>query len=204
MVSYVQQIPIFYKKNFFLINKVVLGKSLSSLHHLVVTLYICVSNLFKNCQVHEKVKQIIANQRPGYHKWHLRQVAQTSAKLTSGQSNPGETKTKEATAPELGPVSFWSPTPSSFSGSDSIVVEEAARNFLSPRPRINKSGAPNFFIQHDKVEDSKLRRYLETCGRALEQFLQRQTSSNDSIIFLLRMPLDQLVRGRTSLRERAQ
>ena len=51
------------------------------------------------------------------------------------------------------------------------------KNFLSPRPSVNKSGAPNFFIQHDKVEDSKLRRYLETFGRALEQFLQRRTSS---------------------------
>ena len=111
---------------------------------------------------------------PGYHKWHLRQVAQTSAKLTPGQSNPGETKTMEATIPELGPVRFWSPKSSSFSGSDSIVVE-AAKNFLCPRPSVNKSGAPNFFIQHDKVEDSKLRRYLETFGRALEQFLQRRT-----------------------------
>ena len=34
----------------------------------------------------------------------------------------------EATTPELGPVGFWSPKSSSFSGSDSIVVEEAARN----------------------------------------------------------------------------
>ena len=110
----------------------------------------------------------IALQWPGYHKWHLRQVAQTSAKLTPGQSNPGETKTMEATTPELGPVRFCSPKSSSFSGSNSIVVEEAAKNFLSPRPSINKSGAPNFFIQHDKVEASKLRRYLETCGRALE------------------------------------
>ena len=110
----------------------------------------------------------------------------------------------EATTPELGPVGFWSPKSSSFSGSDSIVVEEAARNFLSPRPSIKQSGAPNFFVQHDKVEDSKLRRYLETCGRALEQFLQRQTSSNDSIVFLLGMAFDRLVRGRTSLRERAQ
>ena len=110
----------------------------------------------------------------------------------------------EATTPELGPVGFWSPQSSSFSGSNSIVVEEAARNFLSPRPSINKSGAPNFFIQHDKVEDSKLCRYLETCGRALEQFLQRQTSSNESIIFLLGMLLDRLVRDQTSLRERAQ
>ena len=98
---------------------------------------------------------------------------------------------------------FWSPKSSSFSGSDSIVVE-AAKNFLSPRPSIKQSSAPNFFVQHDKVEDSKLRRYLETFGRALEQFLQRQTSSNDSILFLLGMPFDQLVRGRTSLSERAQ
>ena len=101
----------------------------------------------------------------------------------------------EATTHELGPVCFWSPKSSSFSGSDSIVVEEVVRNFRSPRPSINKSGAPNFFVQHDKVEASKLHRYLETCGCALEQFLQRQKSSNDSIIFLLGMPLDRLVRG---------
>ena len=81
-------------------------------------------------------------------------------------------KTMEATTSELGPVGFWSPKSSSFNGSDSIVVEEAARNFLSPRPSIKQLGAPNFFVQHDKVENSKLRRYLETCGRALEQFLQ--------------------------------
>ena len=71
----------------------------------------------------------------------------------------------EATTPELGPVRFWSPKSSSFSGSDSIVVEEAAKNFLSLRPSVNKSGAPNFFNQHDKVEDSKLRRYFKTFGR---------------------------------------
>ena len=90
----------------------------------------------------------------------------------------------EATIPELGPVRFWSPKSSSFSGSDSIVVEEAAKNFLSPQPSVNKSGAPNFFIQHDKVEVSKLR---ETFGHALEQFLQRRTSSKTpfGIIFLL-------------------
>ena len=35
----------------------------------------------------------------------------------------------EATTPELGPVRFWSPKYSSFSGSYSIVVEEAAKNF---------------------------------------------------------------------------
>ena len=37
----------------------------------------------------------------------------------------------EATTPELGPVRFWSPKSSPFSGSDSIVVEEAAKNFVS-------------------------------------------------------------------------
>ena len=83
----------------------------------------------------------------------------------------------EATTPELGSVHFWSPKSSSFSGRDSIVVEEAAKNVRSPRPSVKKSGAPNFFIEHDKVEDSKLRRYLETFGRALEQFLQLQTST---------------------------
>ena len=109
----------------------------------------------------------------------------------------------EATTPELGPVGFCNPKSSSFSGNDSIVVEEAASNFLCPWPSIKQSGAPNFFVQLDKVEGSKLRRYLETCGRALEQFLQRQTSSNDSIVFLLGMAFDRLVRGRPSLRGRA-
>ena len=110
----------------------------------------------------------------------------------------------EGTTPELGPVGFWSPKSSTFNGSDSIVVEEAARNFLSPRPSINKSGAPNLFIQHDTVEASELRHYLETCGHALEPFLQLQTSSKDSIVFLLGKPLDRLVRDHASLRECAQ
>ena len=69
-------------------------------------------------------------------------------------------------------LAFGIQNPGSFSGSDSIVIEEAARNFLSPQPSIKQSGAPNFFVQHDKVEDSKLRRYLETYSHALEQFLQ--------------------------------
>ena len=38
----------------------------------------------------------------------------------------------EATTPELGPVRFWSPKSSTLSGSNSIVVEEAAKNLLSP------------------------------------------------------------------------
>ena len=88
---------------------------------------------FKKCfQVHENLTPDIALQWPGYHKWHLRQVAQTSTKLIPGQSNPLETKTMEATTPELGPVRFWSPKSSPLCGSDSIVVEEAAKNFLSP------------------------------------------------------------------------
>ena len=60
----------------------------------------------------------------------------------------------EATTPELGHVGLWSPKSSTFSGSDSIVVEEAARNFLSPRLTLNKSREANSFIQHDKVEAS--------------------------------------------------
>ena len=56
-------------------------------------------------------------------------LVQTSAKLTPRQFIPGETKSMEATTPEVGPVGFWSPKSSSFSSSDSIVVEEAARNF---------------------------------------------------------------------------
>ena len=84
----------------------------------------------------------------------------------------------EATTPELGPVRFWSPKSSSFSGSDSIVVEEAVKNGLTKsKAECKQVRRSEFFIQHDKVEDSKLRRYLETFGRALEQFLQRQTSS---------------------------
>ena len=89
----------------------------------------------------------------------------------------------EATTPELGPVSFWSPSTTMESLPLKELDFEAARNFQSPQRSINKSRAPNFFIQHDRVEASKLRRYLETCGRALEQFLQRQTSSNNSIVF---------------------
>ena len=69
----------------------------------------------------------------------------------------------EATTPELGPVGFWSPKSSSFSGSDSIVVRATARNFLSPRPSINKSRKVNSKI---KVEASKLRRYLKALGRS--------------------------------------
>ena len=68
-------------------------------------------------------------------------------------------ETMEATTPELGPVGFCSPKSSSFRVAPPLSCKK-------------QSGAPNFFVQHDKVENSKLRRYLETCGRALEQFLQ--------------------------------
>ena len=52
----------------------------------------------------------------------------------------------EATTPELGPVRFWSPKSSSFSGSYSIVVEEAAKNFLSPRPSVNNQALRIFLF----------------------------------------------------------
>ena len=110
----------------------------------------------------------------------------------------------EATTPELSPVRSWSPKSSSFSGSYSIVVEEAAKKLTKSTSSVNKSGAPNFFIQHDKVEDSKLRRYLETFGPRLRTVSTTTNVLNDSIIFLLGMPFDRLVRRRTSLRERAQ
>ena len=58
-----------------------------------------------------------------------RQVAQSSAKLIPGESNLEETISIQVTTPELGPVGIWSPKSSTFSGSDSIVVEEAARTF---------------------------------------------------------------------------
>ena len=58
-----------------------------------------------------------------YHNRHLRQVAQTSAKFSPRQSNTGETKSIEATAPELGTIYFWSSKSSTFSGSGSNVGE---------------------------------------------------------------------------------
>ena len=89
----------------------------------------------------------------------------------------------EATIPELGPVHFWSPKSSSFSGKRLHCSRRSFKKLLSPRPSVNKSGAPNFFIQNDKVETNVLK---------------------DSIIFLLGMPFNRLVRHRKSLRERAQ
>ena len=51
----------------------------------------------------------------------------------------------------LGPVGIWSPKSSTFSGSDSIVVGEAARKFLSPRPSIKKPREENSSCQNDKA-----------------------------------------------------
>ena len=55
----------------------------------------------------------------------------TSDKLyklhSSGQSNPGETKSTEVTAPTVGPVVCWSPKFSTFSGSDSNVEKELTK-----------------------------------------------------------------------------
>ena len=75
-----------------------------------------------------------------------------------------------ATTPELGPVCFRSPKSSSFS---SIVVEEVRRSCkkLSKSTAEYKEVAQSeFFIQHFKVEASKLRRYLKTCGCAWNSF----------------------------------
>ena len=52
----------------------------------------------------------------------------SSTNFSQTHSNPGETKTMEGTTPGTRSVRFWSPKSSSFSGSDSIVVEEAAKN----------------------------------------------------------------------------
>ena len=86
-----------------------------------------------------------------------RHVAQSSAKLNPGQSNREETKSIQDTTPELGPVGIWSPKSSTFNGSDSIVVEEAARKFRSPRPSINKSREANCEANSAHQKASKLR-----------------------------------------------
>ena len=52
----------------------------------------------------------------------------------------------EATIPELGPVHFWSPKSSSFSGSYSIVVEEAAKNFQVQGPSVNSQALQIFLF----------------------------------------------------------
>ena len=66
----------------------------------------------------------------------------------------------ETTTPELGPVRFWSPKSSSLSGNDSIVAEEAAKKLSKSTAECKQVRSSNFFW-YDKVEDSKLRRYLE-------------------------------------------
>ena len=74
----------------------------------------------------------------------------------------------EATAPELGPVRFWSPKSSSFSGSNSIVVEEAAKKRSKSTAECKTTGAPNFFIEHDKVQSksqqSKIVHFIHKTG----------------------------------------
>ena len=69
----------------------------------------------------------------------------STTKLTPGHSNPGETKTMEVTTPELGPVRFWSPKSSSFSGRDSIVVEEAAKKLTKSTAECKQVRRSEFF-----------------------------------------------------------
>ena len=51
----------------------------------------------------------------------------------------------EATTPELGPVRFWSPKSSLFSGSDSIVVEEAAKKLSKSMAECKQVRRSEFF-----------------------------------------------------------
>ena len=53
----------------------------------------------------------------------------------------------EATTPELDSVGFCCPKSSTFSCSDSIVVEETARKILSPQLSINKSREANSYFR---------------------------------------------------------
>ena len=56
----------------------------------------------------------------------------------------------EATTPELGPVRFWSPKSSSFSTSDSIVVEEAAKKLTKSTPSVNSQALRIFLFSKIK------------------------------------------------------
>ena len=62
----------------------------------------------------------------------LPQVTPQTSSTNFNQTHSWGDQNYGATTPELGPVRFWSPKSSSFSGSYSIVVEEAAKNLLSP------------------------------------------------------------------------
>ena len=52
----------------------------------------------------------------------------------------------EATTPELGLVRFWSLKSSSFSGSDFIVVEEAAKFFSKSTAECKQIRRSEFFL----------------------------------------------------------
>ena len=51
----------------------------------------------------------------------------------------------EATTPELGPVRFWSPKSIPFSGSDSIVVEEAVKKLSKSTAECKQVRRSEFF-----------------------------------------------------------
>ena len=87
----------------------------------------------------------------------------------------------EATTPELGPVGLWSPKSSTFSGSDSIVVEEITKLTAKYKQVRTKQ------ISHPE-SSSKLCCYLETCRRALEQSLQLKSSYYLLLCMLLERP----------------
>ena len=125
----------------------------------------------------------------------LQTSSTNSAKLTPGKSNPGETK-------------VWKLLLLSCSLLESKIQflqryrlhcsRRSCKKFLSPRQSINKSREANSFIQHDKVEASKLRRYLETSCCALNSFY------NDKRPLTTPCSACPTVRGRASVRERVQ
>ena len=99
------------------------------------------------------------------------QVAQSSAKLTPRQTSPGETKLLL-----LNKVLFASGV--AFSGSDSIVLEETERNFLSRRQNHKVEASQITTLKHACVIAASA---FETCGYALVQPLHLKMSSEDSI-----------------------
>ena len=101
----------------------------------------------------------------------------------------------EATTPELGPVGLWSLKSSTFSSSDSIVVEEITKLTAKYKQVRTKQ----ISRQNHRIEASKLCCYLEACHRALEQSLQLKSS----YYFLLCMLLGRPVRDYASVHAHA-
>ena len=83
----------------------------------------------KLVQIGNKIQSIKDKAICAVHCWHLNQVAQTSAKLTPRQSNPGDQKYRSYYS---GPVGLWSPKSSTFSSSNSNVSSEFGKGSATP------------------------------------------------------------------------